>query len=447
MRRDEDPDDPVIVFGEYNDEDQVTPIGIGVRQPSFTQLQGTPIPKGFESIADMRAEKPPVKVEPFSCHTIPESAVEELLQNRNARKWLEMGYDPDAMNMAVHRNGTQTTFKDTINIANTGVMASSFSTIDAWGINEKPNIMLESINEEDNCHEHRLMRCLSNGAKLPTQKSNRKEIHVSDFEIDYLREVPEQIRNLTFHPSDSLPIKALAGYMVGKLPDPVYDALLNDLESYIEMAVCDDLIGEACYIQVAIERVKCDNQRDPVMPNSELEYRIEDINAEITDTMAEFASREEKLREEKCDQIQRLERHFSLSLNSLDRQLKYLTRDYTRKAGELKSKLQEQKSAVVATYDAKMAALLKQRDDTMRPLFHRLITLRQKHHEVSLDRQLPNTNFSQPRSFSSRISRPMAQPARSRLAMLGAAQQVRDMAVRAKTPARNARLVETFSDY
>lgn len=59
-------DDPIIVFDQNEDDSEgnsQTPIGFGFRQPSFVRLHGVPIPKGFGSLADFKAEKLPVKVE------------------------------------------------------------------------------------------------------------------------------------------------------------------------------------------------------------------------------------------------------------------------------------------------------------------------------------------------------------------------------------------------
>ncbi|OHS95778.1 hypothetical protein TRFO_38108 [Tritrichomonas foetus] len=174
-------DDPIIVFdqetessnGFDSDQQQQSPIGFGFRQPSFVRLHGEPIPKGFDSLADFRAEKPPVKVEPFvdfhinnNSNMNPNSysslntnqnqtsnSIHELLQRRNSRKWEEMGYDPKIMEKSLNRNTSQSAFVPSeIAITAGGHISSSFTNIDSFKIDEKHQIqndlILETVLEE-----------------------------------------------------------------------------------------------------------------------------------------------------------------------------------------------------------------------------------------------------------------------------------------------------------
>jgi hypothetical protein len=86
---------PLIVFDEEPDTD-LAPILLRFRQPSFTKLDGSPIPKGFDSLSDFREKQVLVAFHPrldFSLRS--SSSTQDLLLHRNADKWRELGYDPN----------------------------------------------------------------------------------------------------------------------------------------------------------------------------------------------------------------------------------------------------------------------------------------------------------------------------------------------------------------
>jgi len=96
---------PRIVFDEEPDSDSdVEPILLRFRQPSFTRLSGTPIPKGFDSVSEFRQKKVLI---PFMSHldsSLQSSfSIHDVLSYRNAPKWKELGYDPKMANRKQRR--------------------------------------------------------------------------------------------------------------------------------------------------------------------------------------------------------------------------------------------------------------------------------------------------------------------------------------------------------
>jgi hypothetical protein len=90
-------DDPVIVIDvdPETETDSEEPILLRFRQPSFTNLYGVPVPKGFSSLSDLRATKPPVACLPrLDSSARASSSPRELLDNQNEQKWQSMGYTP-----------------------------------------------------------------------------------------------------------------------------------------------------------------------------------------------------------------------------------------------------------------------------------------------------------------------------------------------------------------
>jgi hypothetical protein len=87
----ESDDNPVIVFDPLNaiaDEnpDSCIPISISYRQPSFTRLDGSPIPKGFSSLSALRRDGSHSRL-------IPPRRPDLSAAGRES-KWQEIGYNP-----------------------------------------------------------------------------------------------------------------------------------------------------------------------------------------------------------------------------------------------------------------------------------------------------------------------------------------------------------------
>jgi hypothetical protein len=98
-------DDPVIVIDEDPDTelDHEEPILLRFRQPSFTNLYGIPVPKGFTSLSEFRATRPPVACLPHLDSSIrASSSTQELLDNQNVPKWQSMGYTPSRWRKVPH---------------------------------------------------------------------------------------------------------------------------------------------------------------------------------------------------------------------------------------------------------------------------------------------------------------------------------------------------------
>ena len=95
-------DDPVVVFDGHSDnESDNEPIGLGVRQPSFVSLHGQIIPKGADSLADLHPviEEVPIEApeevpEDDEDEDDPQVKIVKRLQAKNANRWAEIGYEP-----------------------------------------------------------------------------------------------------------------------------------------------------------------------------------------------------------------------------------------------------------------------------------------------------------------------------------------------------------------
>jgi len=144
--------DPVIVFDDLTSQKEETPIAMGFRQPSFTKLQGVPVPKGFKTIHDLQTEKPPVKAEKFN-YELNDSidSMNEFLAKRNSQKWTKMGYDPKEMELCFTRNTSHSHFQSVkTSSLNTKTVFSSFSTLDSIEmISKAPSQNIATLREDD----------------------------------------------------------------------------------------------------------------------------------------------------------------------------------------------------------------------------------------------------------------------------------------------------------
>jgi hypothetical protein len=98
-------DDPVIVIDENPDTEfaREEPILLRFRQPSFTNLYGIPVPKGFTSLSEFRATRPPVAcLRHLDSSICAPSSPQELLDNQNMAKWQSMGYTPGTWRKVPH---------------------------------------------------------------------------------------------------------------------------------------------------------------------------------------------------------------------------------------------------------------------------------------------------------------------------------------------------------
>lgn len=407
--------DPVIVFdGVLDDYSDLKPISIGFRQPSFTQLQGDPIPKGFDSLADFCAEKLPTRVTPCThshdTHTcIP---IQEMLRLRNERKWKEMGYDPDAIVHAVTRNGTQTPFNSSVNldIADAGPISNSFTSLDAITHTECVITLRETIEDNSSRTMRALKRCPSQGYN-PKPTKPHTSVEPTPLISDWFQEIPERLRKLVVHPPDSITVKALAGHRLGLLQETTYRELLNDLWWYREMAVEHDFIGEACFIAVTIERLMCDNAVFDSDSDTEVDIRVDGLRLEIVDALTSFAEKEEMIREQKCNDLQAVQRWLAYELSSLDRKLvmerpKFSQEEYQAETEKRRREACEAKERIQGLCDGQMAEVLQARDRMMKGLFQRLDAMRRKQREMMLVGLNVCERARPPKALSSRDAHP-----------------------------------------
>lgn len=319
-------DDPIIVFDQNEDDSEgnsQTPIGFGFRQPSFVRLHGVPIPKGFGSLADFKAEKLPVKVERFIDKATPTAnnnptaqSIRELLRRRNAQKWEEMGYDPNIIEKSLGRRTSHTVFvqnKPNFTIKNP---SNSFANIDSLKIlNGKPKgSTLEPVSEENKVtnttnNRKKLTRSLSSGKTLPSiempnnsqslfhtelfkgcnsnfssDDDDDEEIVVEEDIVDNSN-IPPNLRPFITHNQDTFTYRALEGENLKDLQESAKELILNDLDYYLEVAIDNGLFSEICYLQVIIENLKKDNNTQSIQEMSELDYRIYETSIDIEDYM------------------------------------------------------------------------------------------------------------------------------------------------------------------
>ena len=312
-------DDPIIVFDAECEDDKCSrtaPISFGFRQPSFVRLHGEPIPKGFGSLADYKAMKAPVKVEPF--HDIGQfgessQSIHEILCQRNARKWKEMGYDPNIIEKSLNRNTSQTAFSSAeINLAKQGKISSSFTNIDSLkDLQKNRNVgssKLETVVEDGGKKKNngrKLTRSLSSGEIFPLIEMPNdqnlltpfctdlfKNVDISAFqeysddeqdsdENDEECNIPINLRPFIVHDLDSLTYKALNGEVLDNLQESTMDLVIDNLNYYLDVAIENDLLYEVCYIQVIIEKIRNKNNHQSVNEMSEIDYRINETSADI----------------------------------------------------------------------------------------------------------------------------------------------------------------------
>lgn len=367
-------EDPIIVFGE-DENDNDAPIAFGVRQPSFSQLQGTRVtPKGFDSIADFRAEKPIVKATPFvdADGNTRSLSINELLTKRNRMKWEQMGYDPESMAQSLekNRNCTMSSFavpsSSALSKKNEPQAFSSFSNIDSFSMINK-NVVSQKqalapiigIVEEEPIIEEKTL------AQPVTEKKPRRGMtrsRSSDKSSDLIlvmpntetrkcddtfctelsspahhggsteslntyqqnrgqqQSIPEGLIPYVTHDPDTWTYHALCGEpMTGADSDEI-TCVITDLKKYVDIAVEHDLIGEGIYIQGLIENMKSEKVmlRYSQDKTTEIDDKMQEAQDLLNEKIAAWEHEEQRVNDERAAAMEDLDRRYEAAAAELD---------------------------------------------------------------------------------------------------------------------------------
>ena len=337
-------ENPVLVFGDRNEDDDA-PIQLCVRQPSFSSLNGAPVPKGFESLEDMRAGKPIVRITPIldAAGNDQRVSIEELVAQRNKKKWKEMGYDPDAMAQKLenHRTSSQSklALSETQGKQNNCVSAS-FSHIDTLGLDAKPTT-LQSVQE--NTEKKPVGRCLSGGNEKTfcTEVSKVRTPHeeMTDAMIDG-GGIPEAMRPFVRHPRQSTTFRLLSGEWIPGLSRAEAASVVSDLNVYVKVCIDHQMIGEALYVQDIIEAVKRDKtllKQNADRTLLDLEEQLAQANDDLKERMGYWKREEAKIRREREEAVKTLEAKYETAISDLDKewQTERKHQNYTKPSRDL----------------------------------------------------------------------------------------------------------------
>ena len=340
--------DPIIVFDENNNQE--IPIPMGFRQPSFTSLQGIPIPKGFKSIDDLKSEKPPRKVEKFIDEEgLPTDSLNEFLTRRNAKKWLDMGYEPQDMEKFFHRNTSHSHFLPSkqINTQNKTVF-SSFSTLDSINpfmkqdkikdidlIIEEENIILENNNN----NSKKIKRRLSSGGPLASlgelisfdidesnleEKNLTKNISIQNNNLNDIENLKVSNEFLTFinENLNSNIYLILNGEKLENLNKKDIIELRTKLNYYINFSLENNFFNDAIIIQNILKEFKSNQIETTPNTNRSTKITIEKINElkkELENLELLWDEKIEQIKNEELNSLEDLEKRFSIVLLEHDK--------------------------------------------------------------------------------------------------------------------------------
>ena len=338
MAEDTFDENPVVVLGDSNEDDDA-PITLSVRQPSFSSLNGDPVPKGFSSLADFRAEKPIVKATPFVDSNGNEKRlpIQEMLAEGNRQKWKEMGYDPDSIpqNLENTRSEAQFTLTEVQGKRNNYATAS-FTHIDALGISSKPT---PSKNEPQKKPLRRSHSNGNEGGTFCTEVAGVRTPQISDAMLDGTG-IPEAMRPFVTHSRYTSVYRLLSGEWIPGLSRAEAASVVADLNAYVKICIDHEMIGEALYIQNIIEAVKNDKtllkqQADQAVLN--LEEQITQANDALKKRMGYWDQEEDKIRRERETAVKNLEAKYESAMSGLDEewQTERKHQNYTKPSRDL----------------------------------------------------------------------------------------------------------------
>lgn len=100
-------------------------------------------------------------------------------------------------------------------------------------------------------------------------------------------EIPPNLAELVYHAKDSLTYQALEGRQLHGLTQNALTSIVNDLRKYLDLAVDNNLIDEACYVQDCIDNVR----EDKSAVRMQLDRELHDIDMRIEETKQEIDER------------------------------------------------------------------------------------------------------------------------------------------------------------
>ena len=266
-------ENPVIVFDDDTDND-IFPIEIGYRQPSFVRLQGDPIPKGFDSLDEFIHEKEPVRADPIKCDDM---SVQDILAKRNHDKWENLGYDPSIIENQLNRQNSVGLIHcdQTINISE-NKFSSSFSQLDSLAINKAPLPMIMPIYEDESENNipvqksNSLSRSLSSGLTLPNLEypntlpdvtEEDSESDSSSYSDEYTLTILENgmskhVYEILKHEPTTLVYKALCGEQFPNLPYDIVAILTQEMSPYMDECMDNGYEADAFHVQELIDNLR-----------------------------------------------------------------------------------------------------------------------------------------------------------------------------------------------
>jgi hypothetical protein len=96
--------------------------------------------------------------------------------------------------------------------------------------------------------------------------------------------IPPAFRQHVFHAKSSLTYQALQGIQIHGLTQKLLTSIVGDLRKYIDLAVDNNLIDEACYIQECIDNIRADRSGAKMEADHEvksLDEKLREANLEL----------------------------------------------------------------------------------------------------------------------------------------------------------------------
>jgi len=248
--------DPIIVFDGENKK-EMTPIEIGCRQPSFFQLNGDPILKGFGSLDDFKT-----KID-ISC--ISDDKIECSEENDPAlveKKWEKIGYIPSKMPLSRNRQSTHPIFPiaEQLELQESQPNHCSSVLLTSKGFNLcPPSKPLEILSEESEFSD--FLRSGSTGEALPkVEVPSDYESYIEEGQEETINLMsdgfPEQLHPFLTHKTSSLCYKIICGNRYPDIPTELLSIVADEIRVYIEIAFSNDFIAEANYLHDIVDEIR-----------------------------------------------------------------------------------------------------------------------------------------------------------------------------------------------
>jgi len=244
---------------EIMDEEEEKPITLSVRQPSFSNLRGTLIPKGVPKnslpILEENNEK--------SNQTTESKASDDIVLNLNklnASRWKSIGYIPPVPFVAkgLSKKGESATLS-----------TSNFYP-------KIVELQIPDINQSNNVHSSRESKvnnesvpdepvspdpassgnCLSPSFFLNLEKPLQQQGYDSE---QGSSRIPAKLYGMIKHPREHLVYLALCGVSIAGYEKSAYNEAMTAIKQYLNQCIKENMIEEAAYIKSIIDKLKKDH--------------------------------------------------------------------------------------------------------------------------------------------------------------------------------------------